>query len=36
MDGSRLRRFLRQRNGKGRVRSGPINDVVHEKAKLTE
>jgi hypothetical protein len=26
---------LRQRNGKGRVRSGLIDDAVHERAEVT-
>jgi hypothetical protein len=33
--GGGLRVDLRQRNGKGRVRSGPIDDAVHERVELT-
>jgi hypothetical protein len=33
--GDGLRRFMRQHSGKVRVRSGPINDAVHKRAKLT-
>jgi hypothetical protein len=33
--GDGLRRFLQQRSGKGRVRSSPIDDVVHERVELT-
>jgi hypothetical protein len=35
MGGGGLRVDLRQRNGKGRVRSGLIDDAVHERAELT-
>jgi hypothetical protein len=33
--GDRLWRFLQQCSGKGRVRSGPIDDAVHEREELT-
>jgi hypothetical protein len=35
MGGGGLRVDLRQRNRKGRVRSGLIDDVVHKRAELT-